>query len=510
MAALTAAALTAGVWSAAGATTPPDDTAAGSAAPAATAVAPDFEVDPDASVAVGIVLAPANLDIIVQSGAALEQLLLDNVYETLLTATPEGEVGPGLASVEVSDDGLTYTLTLAEGVTFHSGEALTSADVVYSLEQTKETGNAADALADVETITAVDDLTVELGLSARNDDLAWSLSRRAGAVVQDGSTPEDRQATANGTGPFALTDFAEGQSITLTRNDAYWGDVPQVAEIVFQFFGADQNAMVNALNDGDIQIAVAVNTELVPQFEDNPDFVVSSGTTNGEFTLGFNNQGDELSDPLVRQAITQAIDKDAILELFNGYGTVIGGPVPPTDAWFEDLTDVYPYDPEAAREKLAEAGYADGLELTYVVPNHYPTSISDYVVAQLGDVGITVDLQSVEFSAWLEQVYQNHDYDLTAVLHVEPRDIYNYANPEYYWLYDNPEVQDLLEQALRAETPEESIELRQEAVRLIVEDAPAVWLILYDDVLVASSEVAGYPTFDVNSRFDAAGIVAAG
>ena len=125
---------------------------------------------------------------------------------------------------------------------------------------------------------------------------------------------------------------------------------------------------------------------------------------------------------------------------------MIGAPVPPFEPWYEDLTELYPYDPDAARALLEEAGYGDGLELSFVVPNIYPTVCPDYVVSQLADVGITVNLQTVEFPTWIDQVYVNHDYDLTVVLHVEPRDIDNYANPEYYWLYDSPEVQDLLGQ----------------------------------------------------------------
>lgn len=510
--ALLAAGLTAGSWATAGATSAHQPVAARAAA------APDFEIDPDASVAIGIVLAPTSLDIVGQAGAALDQLLLDNVYETLMRYVG-GEILPGLASAyTVSDDALTYTFTIEEGVTFHNGDPLTAADVAYSLDQsrTEGVGNDYKLLADVASVEATDDSTVVVTLSKPNIDFIWNLSRRAGVVIQEGSTADDRLAEANGTGPFVLTDFAEGESITLTRNDAYWGELPQVGSIVFQFFGGDQNALVNALSDGDIQIAVAVNTDLVGPFEDNPDYVISSGPTNGEFTLGLNNAQEALSNPLVRQAITHAIDRHAILDLFNGYGTVIGMPVPPMDPWYEDI-DPYPFDPERAKELLAEAGYADGLELDFVYPNHYPLSVADFVVAQLGDVGITVNLEPVDFQGvWLPRVYTDRDYDITAVLHVEPRDIGNYARVTedgesgYYWNFNNAEVQDLLGRALATADLDESIELRHQAAVLIAEEAPAVWLILYNDLLVASTTVAGYPTDDVNSRFPVAGIVSAG
>ena len=129
------------------------------------------------------------------------------------------------------------------------------------------------------------------------------------------------------------------------------------------------------------------------------------------------------------------------------------------------------------------------------------------MVSQLADVGITVNLEIVEFPTWIDQVFVNHDYDLTVVLHVEARDIGNYANPEYYWLYDSPEVQDLLAQAKTTADPEEFVELRRQAARLIAEEAPAVWLMLYNDVLVARTGISGYPTFDANNRFDAFDII---
>jgi len=464
--------------------------------------------DPDASVVLGFLLEPTNLDIIHQAGAALDQVLLDNVYETLVKSSPEGEISPGLGALEISEDQLTYTITLPEGVTFHDGHPLTASDVVWTLEQTKDGGGPGSVdLAGISTIEAPDDLTVVLTLAAPDSDLAFNLSRRAGVVLNEGAA--DLENSANGTGPFAFEEWNQGSSITLVRNDEYWGDVAQIAEVTFQYF-SDSNAAVNAVLDGEADLITGVDSELVGQFEDNPDYVVTSGPTNGEFTLGFNNTDEALSDQRVRQAITQAIDKAGLLELYNGYGTIIGGPVPPTDPWYEDLTGLYPYDPDAARTLLEEAGFGDGLDLTFVVPDFYPSRGPDFVVSQLADVGINVDLQTVQFSAWLEQVYTNHDYDITLVLHVEPRDIDNYANPDYYWLYDSPEVQQLLTDAGTAADPEEANELRRQATALIAEEAPADWLLLFDDLVVSRVGISGFPQFDMNARFDASGITVSG
>ena len=198
--------------------------------------------DPDASVVVGMVLEPGNLDILHTAGAALEQVLLDNIYETLLTSDDGGNVGPGLATLDVSDDGLTYTLTLQDGVTFSDGKPLTSADVKWSLDQARypgapagdgstpaasdattpsAPGNAAGNLASIATVDAPDDSTVVLTLAQPDNLLAFQLSQRGGAVLEEGAT--DLENSATGTGPFTLEEWNQGSSITLARNDSYWG-----------------------------------------------------------------------------------------------------------------------------------------------------------------------------------------------------------------------------------------------------------------------------------------------
>jgi peptide/nickel transport system substrate-binding protein len=484
-----------------------DGTEPGSTEPAATS-APDATTggggDTEASVVVGAVLEPTSLDIVTQAGAALDQVLLDNVYETLLTFE-DGESQAGLAELpEISEDGTAYTFTIPEGVTFHDGDPLTASDVVWSLDQSRaETAVAAADLASVTAVTAPDDQTVEVTLSEPDNDLLFNLSRRAGVVLNEGAT--DLQNTANGTGPFVLADWSQGSSITLERFADYAGEPAGVAEVTFQYY-TDPNAAVNALTAGDADLLTGVSTDLVGQFEDDPEYVVTEGTTNGEFTLGFNNSRPPFDDVNVRRALRQAIDKQGFLDLFNGYGTLIGGPVPPTDPWYEDLTDVVPYDPEAARAALEAAGVAEGTSFTLTIPNFYPTTISEYVASQLAEVGVEIEIVPVEFSVWLEQVFTNVDYDLTGVLHVEPRDIGNYANPEYYWRYDNPEVQQLVADAKTAASPDEATDLLKQAARQISEDSPVDWLLLYSDLVVARAGVSGYPQNDTASRFDASGI----
>ena len=342
-----------------------------STAPSGTDAAPDE--GSGTNVVVGAVLEPTSLDIVHTAGAALDQILLDNIYETLLTADDSGAIQPGLADLpEVSADGTVYTFALQDGVTFHDGHPLTSADVVWSLEAlSAEDGAGAEDLAAITSITAPDDLTVELTLAQPDNDLLFNLTRRAGAVLPADATGLEN--SADGTGPFVFEEWNTGTSIALGVNADYWGEVPSIAGVTFLYF-TDPNAAVNAFTTGDADILTGVNSDLVGPLQDNPDYVVNEGTTNGEFTLGFNNAREALSKHDVRLAIRQAIDKEGVKELYNGFGTIIGGPVPPTDPWYEDLTDIAPYDPDASRQLLADAGYGDGLDLVLVYPNIYPTT----------------------------------------------------------------------------------------------------------------------------------------
>ncbi len=477
----------------------------GTADPEATA--PVGEPNPDATLQVGLVLEPTNLDIRHTSGAALEQILIDNIYEGLVSRTEENEIVPRLASdYEVSDDGLTYTFTLNDGITFHSGTALTSADVVASYEAVRTDatlqGNA--DFAAVASITAPDATTVQIVLTEPNQNFLFSLTGPAGLVFQTGDTT-DLKTAENGTGPFTLTRWNKGSAITFARNDAYWGEPAGVAEVEFQYI-PDFTAGVNTALDGGIQVLTAVDPNLAPQF-DGTDFTLTTGRTTDKATLAFNNAKAPLDDVRVREALRLAIDHEALVEAV-GAGSPLYGPIPELDPGYEDLSDVIAYDPEKAKDLLKEAGQED-LELTLTIPSFYGTTVPKVLISDYAKVGVTLDVDSVEFPAWLEDVYANHDYDLSFVLHVEPRDLGNFANPEYYFGYDNAEVQGLYADALAEVDPDESAKLLAQAARIVSEDHAADWLYNGATITAVSPLVSGFPQDSINSRINLAGVTVA-
>jgi peptide/nickel transport system substrate-binding protein len=460
------------------------------------------EPDPDASAIIRLVLEPGNLDIRETAGAALDQILVDNIYQGLVSRTPEQEIVPALAEDwEISADGLTYTFTLREGVTFHDGQELTPQDVVWSLTTRKNSPEWRDSarLANVAAIAA-NEQEITLTLTQPDSSLLWNLTGRAGIVLKEADTV-DYQTKANGTGPFVLEDWRQGDSITFTRNEEYWGEAAQVAEVVFDYI-PDNQAALNAALAGEVDAVTGFDANLKEQIEATGEFTLELGRSTDKGTLAFNQTSGPLADQRVRQAIRQAIDHDAFVEALAS-GETLYGPIPSLDPGYEDLADVAPYDPEAARALLAEAGVED-LTLELTIPSFYSTTIPQILVSDLNEVGITLEVDSVDFPTWLNDVYINKDYDLSFVLHTEAHDFENWANPDYYFTYDNAEVQRLYAESLAATDEGEAAGLLAQAARIVSEDSAGDWLYNGASVVAVGTNITGMPSINVNERLNLA------
>ncbi len=462
----------------------------------------------DETVRVGLVAEPASLDFTTTDGAAIPQLLLDNVYETLVTVDAEtGEIVPALATDwEVSEDRLTYTFTLEEGVTFSDGSEFTAEDAAFSLERVSSdawTISLKSQLDVVESAEAVDDTTLEVTLSRPSNSFLYALTTRVGAMF-DTEGVDDLAEQAVGTGPYTFGTWDRGSQITLERNPDYHGDAPYFATVEMRYF-QDANALNNAMLTDAIDVVSTVQApESLAEFEGG-DFQIVEGTTNGEVVLSMNQQeGNPLADPALREAVRHAIDHQSLLDTcWAGRGELIGSMVPPTDPWYEDRTGDFPFDPARAEELIAEAG-AEGTELRLRIPSlPYAVSCGTVVESMLEDVGLEVTIDELEFpAAWLETVFTNKDFDMSIVAHVEPRDMANvFGSPDYYTTYGTEEIQALFEEADTG-TEEEQVTKLQEAAALISEDAAADFLFLLPNLMVADPDITGLPTNAIKESFD--------
>jgi peptide/nickel transport system substrate-binding protein len=467
---------------------------------------PDSGATGGGTVTLGATLEPTSLDMTSQSGAAIPQVLLYNVYEGLVKIDPgTGEIVPLLAKDwEVSADGKTYTFHLQDA-TFHDGQPLTAQDVVWSFQRVTAEGSTNPfkrQMGVVQSVEAPDDKTVVVTLSRPSNNWLFDIGTQVGIVLKEGAT--DLESKPNGTGPFTFTDWNRGNSITLTRNDDYWGEKPAIDKAVFRYI-TDPNALNNAMLSGQLDILTNVQApQLLKVFEGKDEFTVVEGQTTGEVVLGMNNSRSPLDKVEVRQAIRYAIDKKALVDTaWSGYGTLIGSMVPPSDPWYEDRTGDFPYDPEKAKQLLAQAGYPNGFSLTMdVPPPGYARASAQFVASQLAEVGITVTQNNIEFPQWLDKVFAQANYDLTIVSHVEPRDIGQYGNPDYYWRYNNPQVAQLLVEADTATDPDVRDAKYKEVAKQISLDAASDWLFLLPNLEVIRKGVTGFPKDALTLSFD--------
>jgi len=458
-----------------------------------TSSAPDGAAH-DPSVTIGLTGEPVNFDLTTTAGSAIPQVLMNNVYEGLVALDQDGTIQPKLAeSWTVSEDGTTYDFTLQDDVTFANGEAFTADDVKFSLERIATDWKINQTkMAVLDHVEVVSPTEVRVVLQRPSNVWLYEMTGTVGLMF-DPSGVGDLANTPVGTGPYTVAERVTGDHISLAAREDYWGEEPAITDVDLRYF-ADVVASTNALRAGDVDMLYNMQApDLIPQFEADDELQVIQGSSNGEILLSMNNRTAPFDDVRVRQAVAYALDRQAIIDAaWAGYGTQIGAMVPPTDPYYEDLNDLYPYDPEKAEDLLAEAGVED-LSITFDVPTRpYATAVSEVVVSQLAEVGITATIATDEFPAvWLDKVFTKHDYQMSVILAVEPRDLLaTFNNPDYYIGYDNTEIAPI---AAAADTgsEEEWIDGMKEVVEITAEDVASLPLFLFPNVVVADAELDG-------------------
>ena len=340
-----------------------------------------------------------------------------NVFEGLMKPTPEGDLTPAIASdYQVSEDRLTYTFTLRDGVKFHNGDTVTAEDVVYSIQRcaaATETGIVpVEAFSNITDIQAPDASTVVITLAQPDNEF---LSYMTTAVLPADYDQQDTDPV--GTGPFKFVSRAAQDSIVLEKFDEYWGTPAQLDQVTFKII-ENADSLLMSLQSGAIDLCAHLTSTQVAQLGE--DFDVAEGTMNLVQALYLNNAVEPFDNELVRQALCYAIDKQAIIDLaFDGYGSPIGSSMYPAFGKYfdESLTDYYPHDTEKAKELLAQAGYPDGFSMTITVPSNYKPHMdtAQVLVQQLAEVGITTEIQAVEWESWVSDAYTNRQFQSTVV-----------------------------------------------------------------------------------------------
>ena len=423
---------------------------------------------------VALQLEPPHLDPTSAAAGAIDSVLYSNVFEGLTRFASDGSIIPGLAkSWEISEDGASYTFHLNAGVTFHDGSSMDAQDVKFSLDRARgeDSANAQKALfAGITDVSVVDPLTVKVSLDAANGSFLFNMAW-GDAVIVAPETIENIKTNPVGTGAFEFSNWVQGDRIELTRNADYWGTPAALESATFKFI-SDPTAGFAAMMAEDVDAFVNFPApENLPQFEADPRFQVIVGSTEGETILSTNNKMPPLDNVKVRKAIAHAIDRQAIIDgAMFGVGTPIGTHFAPHHPDYLDLTANSAYNPDLAKQLLAEAGFENGFETTLKLPPpSYARRGGEIIAAQLREVGIQTEISNLEWAQWLEQVFRGKDYGLTIVSHTEPMDIGIYARPDYYFQYDNPAFQTLMTDLRSESDPATRSAMLQNAQTIISE-----------------------------------------
>ncbi|MEV0590045.1 ABC transporter substrate-binding protein [Nonomuraea cavernae] len=348
--------------------------------------------------------------------------VLQNIYGTLTEFDKDLNVVPGLAeSWKAAEDGKTLTLTLRQGVTFGDGSAFDSADVKFSLEKIMDEATAAvsrSSLASVKSVEAPDATTVVLNLTAPDAALPANLATVNMAMLSSDDTEEKLNTTPNGTGPFTLSKRVASQSITLARNDAYWGtEKAKLDAIEFRVI-PDESSIVSAMQSGNVHLAV-FNDPLVARTAEGGSIAVAKTPQLSYHALQLNARRGDLGDVNVRLAIQCAIDRKQVLDTAAlGEGEVTGPITAPAYKSDPRQRPCPERDLTKAADYLAKAGKSSGVTVkTIVSQGEYATSVNEAqnLKAQLAEAKINLDLEVLESGAFVDR-WVAGDFDAAVAL----------------------------------------------------------------------------------------------
>jgi peptide/nickel transport system substrate-binding protein len=408
------------------------------------------------------------------------------VFDSLILQRPDGSFEPRLATDwTISDDGLTYTFNLRAGVTFHNGEPFEADDVVYTFERAKQVGipYALARVGVIDTVTALDELTVEIVLSQFDSGFMNNLANTF--PVSTAILNREAGATSNpavfmvGTGPFKMVSYAPERELVLEKNEDYWEDGrPKVDSLIIRYI-PEQQAQLAALQAGEIDLMFPTpESALVLQADSN--ITLAEVTSANVVRLNVNSSRPPLDDVNVRRAMALAIDRQAIVD-----GALLGqgkpsSYIPEAYAWAPTV-DEQPYstrDVDEARRLLAEAGYPDGFDIELMHLAGYGTYLDLFVeilADQLADVGIRATIVPQEQATWLDRLL-NANYDITDNEFSFQADPFQYLRIRRERQGPAPDVIDELEVAALGAGPDALVGILEELARtqadLVYPDIP--------------------------------------
>ena len=428
----------------------------------------------------GLATEPVTLDPLNPANTADGRSILFNVFQGLVKPDSYGNlVGAVAESFEIDENSLVYVFTLRQGVLFHDGQAVSPADVVFSLNTAIAAGFV--GLNQIERVEISGPREVRITLSEPDPGFLPFLT--IGIVPENNP---DRERNPIGTGPFIIESYSPQQSLILARNPYYWrSGIPKLDRVTL-VFSSDSNALFRGLLGGNIEGASITGAQLAQLNE--RDFDIFPFPSNMVQLMALNNAHPPLDDVRVRRALNYALDISEIIEIaFFGQGEPSGSPVIPglRNVYDESLRDPYPRDLERSRSLLAEAGFPNGfpLEITVAAPFTMHVDTAQVIVNQLRDAGINATIRLVDWATWLSEVHHARRFQATIISldagTVSPRSFlarYVSTAGGNFFNFDNPDFDRVFTAALTERDEARRISLYKEAQRIISENAAGVFI----------------------------------
>lgn len=443
-----------------------------------------------------------------QTVAAGTREVLFNIFEGLVKPNSDGEMIPAVAEkYTLSEDGTTYTFTLREGVKFHNGQTVTAEDVVYSINRCAAVPEGQEkplvaAFSAVKSVEALDEKTVAVTIAQR--DLEFISYMTAAIIPAD---YENQDTAPVGTGPFKFVSRTPQQDFVMERFEDYWGAPAWLDKVTYKIC-ENADALVMNLNGGSIDLCAHLTSAQASQL--NQSFQVLEGTMNLVQAIYLNNQAKPFDNQLVRQALCYAIDRQGIMDMVaDGHGTAVGSSIYPafTKYFLPELVDKYPHDVAKAKELLAQAGYPDGFDMTISVPNNYQPHMdtAEVVAEQLREAGINVTIQPVEWSTWLDTIYNGRQFQATVVgvdaANMTARAMLERFTSDYgknFINYNNPAYDALFQKAINAQDEATQTDLYKQMESMLADTAANVYIQDLCDLVAMRQDLGGlkfYPIY---------------
>lgn len=352
--------------------------------------------------------------------AAGTREILFNMYEGLVKPDENGDLLPAVASeYAISEDAKTYSFTLREGVQFHDGTTVTAEDVKYSIDRCADTSNGdplVAAFSAIESVNIVDDSHIDIVLKEGDTDFLPMLTT---AILP--ASNSDTEGNPIGTGPYKFVSRSPQENIIMEAFDGYWNEEGKAAikTLVWKIEQSQETALID-LKAGTLDMYLRVSNETKNQIETTGEFDIYSGAMNLVQALYLNNAVEPFDDVRVRQALCYAADPKGVMDFVTeGDGTEVGSSMFPAFGkyYLPELAEVYEPDTEKAKALLAEAGYPDGFTFTITVPSNYDQHVetAQVLAEQFSEIGVTAEIQEIEWNSWLSDVYSGREFTSTVV-----------------------------------------------------------------------------------------------